>query len=115
MPKIQINLQNTLNKNQKLDLIEIIKKAGKEAWKNLFTQVFDLQQLGEWEKTIPKYGCDCSNFYENHKKTYPPPENIGFEWKWKLKNAVNEKLNQPQLTLEEAKAFWGNFGVNTDG
>lgn len=89
--------------------------AGRTSWKTLFTQVFNLLQLEEWEKTIPKYGCDCSNFYEKYKKMYPPPENIGFTWKWKLKNAVNQKLGQPLLSIEEAKAFWANFGVNTDG
>jgi hypothetical protein len=88
---------------------------GRKAWKTLFTQVFDLQQLEDWEKTIPKYGCDCSNFYQKYKKMYPPPENIGFAWKWALKNAVNQKLGQPILSIEEAKAFWANFGVNTDG
>lgn len=98
-----------------IDFKNHIVSEGRKAWKTLFTQVFNLTQLEEWEKTIPRYGCDCSNFYKKYKKMYPPPENIGFTWKWKLKNAVNQKLDQPQLSLEEAKAFWANFGVNTDG
>jgi hypothetical protein len=89
--------------------------AGRKAWKSLFTEIFDLQQLKDWEQTIPKYECDCTNFYLQWKAMNPPQENIGFTWKWKLKNAVNQKLGQPLLSIEEAKAFWANFGVNTDG
>jgi hypothetical protein len=107
------NINNT--HVQKISFDQNIIIAGRTAWKKLFTEVKTLDQLTQWEKEIPKYGCDCSNFYQEWKKVNPPEENIGFTWKWRLKNAVNEKLNQPQLSLEEAKAFWANFGVNTDG
>jgi hypothetical protein len=103
------------NKVQKFLNQQDIVIAGRKAWKSLFTEVFDLRQLKDWERTIPKYECDCTNFYLQWKAMNPPQENIGFTWKWKLKNAVNQKLGQPLLSIEEAKAFWANFGVNTDG
>lgn len=112
-PQLQsLNFQKVLLEEE---LKTKVKEAGRAAWKKLFTEVKISDQLVQWEKEIPKYGCDCSNFYQEWKSANPPEENIGFTWKWRLKNAVNEKLNQPQLSLEDAKAFWANFGVNTDG
>lgn len=85
-------------------------KAGREAWRKLFTLVFTPDELREWERTIPAYGCKCKAFYKEWAKQDPPKFDasgrVDFAWKWKLKSAVNQKLGHANLSLEDAKAFW---------
>ena len=84
-------------------------EVGKKLWAELFTKVNDISSLEAWEEKIPKYGCDCKQFYQHWKKLNPP-NNISFEWKYNLRSAVNTKLGAPNITLEEAKAQWLHIG-----
>jgi hypothetical protein len=84
-----------------------IDSAGRESWRVLFTSVESIEDLIEWEKTIPRY-CECEPFYLAWKKENPPGNSIDFEWKYRLKSAVNAKLGRPNITLEEARAEWLN-------
>lgn len=79
--------------------------AGRECWRVLFTAVETVEDLEAWEPTIPRY-CECVPFYESWKRDNPPGGSISFEWKWRLKCAVNEKLGRPSIDLEAARAQW---------
>lgn len=79
--------------------------AGRESWRILFTSVESIEDLIEWEKTIPRY-CECEPFYQTWKKDNPPGNSIDFQWKYRLKSAVNAKLGRPNITLAEAQAEW---------
>lgn len=96
---------------------------GRKCWEALFSGVFTLADLEAWEATIPKFGCDCSGFYKGWKAT-AQAEVIGniipFEWKYRLKKAVNEKLGHKQvaskearderMTVERVSAYWHSIG-----
>lgn len=80
-----------------------IGKSGLHLWMELFSAVNTTNQLEQWELQIPRYGCKCRDFYNVFKSECPPSENISFEWKWRLKSAVNAKLGKPNVSLEDAK------------
>lgn len=82
---------------------------GRRSWRKLFTSVDTIAQLVEWEVTIPRY-CECEPFYQAWKRENPPGESIDFEWKYRLRSAVNQKLGRPNITIEEAKAQWLHIG-----
>ena len=78
-----------------------------ELWRKLFSEVDTVEKLEEWQKDIPSFGCDCKEFYKNWiARNYPTQ--VDFEWKWRLKSAVNEKLGKDNLSLEEAKVVVGD-------
>ena len=83
---------------------ESVSQRGRAAWKALFNDVHTKRALRAWEKKIPKFGCGCNEFYKEWKRDNPPGDSVGFEWKWRLKSAVNEKLGKDNLTLDEAIA-----------
>lgn len=58
-----------------------------------------------WAAQLP---CgDCKMFLANFLRANPPDFASYFPWTVKLHNAVNAKLNKPQLTEEQARAIWG--------
>ena len=85
----------------------LVKELGRKAWDKLFSEVTTAEELQLWEKTIPKYGCDCTQFYAMFKRDNPPGDVVLFEWKWRLKTAVNAKLCKPNLSLEDARKLYG--------
>ncbi len=40
------------------------------------------------------------------EKDNPPGDLITFEWKYRLKSAVNAKLGRPNISIEAARAEW---------
>jgi hypothetical protein len=84
-------------------------RAGREAWRRLFLEVETLEDLRNWECTIPRYGCNCKRFYDGWLKSNPVEidgEHVSFRWKWSLKSAVNQHLGHDDLTLDEAINYW---------
>ena len=87
-----------------------------ELWKELhrralnFTELSDVTYLGTFVQRIPRYhGCTCKEFWNAWIKSYPPVFGVNenginkyFEWTVNTHNAVNQKLNKPILTLEDA-------------
>lgn len=71
--------------------------------------VKDEATLAEWELLIPQFGCQCKKFYAEYKASYPPdfssPESL-FAWGVNLHNAVNSKLDRPEISLDEARVIW---------
>lgn len=90
-------------------ITEELAEAGRKCWHALFTEVHTLDDLEKWEPTIPKFGCDCTSFYNEWKAT-AEGEIIGnlvpFDWKYNLKKAVNKKLGHANITIEEARQRW---------
>jgi hypothetical protein len=99
-------------------------EAGRKCWDALFSGVFTLADLEAWEKTIPKFGCNCTGFYKDWKANNPVTpdftDEVDFAWKYRLKKAVNEKLGHKQATSNEARdermtvkrvsAYWHSIG-----
>jgi hypothetical protein len=100
-------------------------EAGRKCWEALFCGVFTLSDLEAWEKTIPKFGCDCTSFYKAWKVSNPVTpdvvDEVDFAWKYRLKKAVNEKLGQVNVSMEDAarermtvdrvSAYWHSTGM----
>ena len=84
--------------------------TGPQLWRELFLTISDEEQLTEWESRIPNYQCGgkCKKFYLDWKKDNPPEFPLSFDWKWKLKNAVNAKLGQKIMSLDDAFDFWSS-------
>lgn len=67
------------------------------------------EELAEWEKGIPSYGCDCVNHWKTWKAANPPPYGNAekcFAWGVVAHNFVNAKLERPTWSIEEALAHW---------
>jgi len=82
----------------------------KNPWIDLHNgTVHDALTLADWELKIPQYGCQCKRFYADWKADNQPdfssPEAF-FAWGVRLHNAVNAKLNKPEITLDEAYSIW---------
>ena len=100
-------------------------EEGRKCWEALFSAVFTEANLHAWEKTIPKFGCDCESFYQGWKAKNPVEyykyDCVPFEWKYRLKKAVNEKLGHASVSIEEAarermtpervSAYWHSIGM----
>ena len=55
--------------------------------------------LAEWEKLIPKYGCQCRKHWQAIKSKVPPAfvSAVDFDaWAVNAHNAVNAQLGKPQ-------------------
>jgi len=67
--------------------------------------------LTKWASRIPRYtkGCRCKEFWTKWRRANPPdfssPEAY-FAWTVKAHNAVNQKLDRPVWTVEQALARW---------
>lgn len=75
-------------------------------WQDVWTHLFYLStiaELTEWESRFANPSCRCESFYRQWKTVNPPTEPISFNWKYRLKSAVNEKLGKPNLSLEQAR------------
>jgi hypothetical protein len=94
------------------------KIEGAKAWRELHTHEgqpihdpqADLKWLSEvWEPLIPRFGCSCAEFYAEYKMHNPPdfttPESR-FRWGVNLHNAVNQKLDVEQWSIDQAFAYW---------
>ena len=89
-------------------------KAGREAWRQLFLNVETLEDLQNWEYTIPRYGCKCKRFYDGWIKSNPveiDSGRIAFRWKWSLKSAVNQHGGHDDLSLAEAINYWDSVSA----
>jgi hypothetical protein len=75
---------------------------GRKLWDDLFEKVHSFDDLCEWSRGIPSYGCDCKSFYESFLRSNHPGNFVNFEWKHSLKSAVNAKLGKDNLDLVEA-------------
>jgi hypothetical protein len=74
---------------------------GRQLWDDLFGKVHSFDDLCEWSRGIPSYGCDCKSFYESFLQSNHPGKTVSFEWKWRLKSAVNKKLGKDNFELTE--------------
>ena len=100
-------------------------EAGRKCWDSLFSGVFTEADLVAWEKTIPKFGCDCESFYHSWRASNPVEYYkhgcVEFDWKYRLKKAVNEKLGHANVSIEDAcrermtvervSAYWHLIGM----
>jgi hypothetical protein len=87
--------------------------ASRALWDDLFLRVNDIQELLIWERRVPSYGCECKSFYDSFLRSNHPGETVSFEWKWRLKSAVNKKLGKDNLELKEAMNVYDiNYAEN---
>lgn len=86
-------------------------------WKELHTRAIthfddtnDSAYLSTFASRIPKYhNCTCQEFWNGWIKNNPPVYGTNqdgtskyFEWTVKTHNAVNQKLNKINISLEDA-------------
>jgi hypothetical protein len=84
--------------------------AGRRAWLLLHNyRGCDPQWVGLWEHFIPSGGCSCKEGYKailkDHPFDYSSPDAF-FASGVALHNAVNRKLEKPEITLDDARQIW---------
>lgn len=90
-----------------------------DLWKELHTRALkyvpnvrgDLTWLQEWSRKIPRFtkGCACNEHWGKWYRLNPPDfktSDTYFAWTVKAHNAVNERLNKPLITVEQAKKLY---------
>ena len=83
-------------------------------WKELHERALnfegkeDRRYLYDFGRKIPRFtaGCKCREFWTIWIRSNPPDFKNYFAWTVKAHNAVNKKLNKPELTSEEAKKIY---------
>jgi len=87
--------------------INALAQLYRDIWKEIHTkQDPDEVWFGNLLSRVPNGDCGCFAWLSGYIKTNPPRFNDWFVWTWELHNAVNRKLNKPEITLDEAKAIW---------
>jgi hypothetical protein len=85
-------------------------EAGRKAWTYLHTTTDEPEiAVRKFESMIPSYGCTCRQDYAKLKETYPldcSSPDAFFLSGVALHNAVNRKLNKPELSIDEARCLW---------
>lgn len=76
-------------------------------WDDLFLHVLTSEDLKQWEFRLSGLSCSCNSFYKQFKIDNVAGDTVSFEWKWRLKTAVNAKLGKDNLTLDEAATVYG--------
>lgn len=84
---------------------EKLAAQGRELWAELHSTV-TIETLPKWEEKIPNYSCKCKEFYTAWKASNPPRREDFFAWTVELHNAVNAKLENPIITLQQAREIW---------
>ena len=82
-------------------------KSYVELWSDLFLNVKNIVDLARWEQDLKRLSCTCDAFYLDWKSQNQIDQSVSFEWKWRLKTAVNAKLEKDNLTLDEALTVYG--------
>ena len=81
---------------------------GSEHWAELHTKQDPSKEwFAEWLARIPKWRCDCVNKLLPWLEANPP--RFGDDWfgfTHELHNFVNEDLERPLFSLQDAKALW---------
>jgi hypothetical protein len=91
--------------------------AGRRAWYLLHNyRGCDPQWVELWEFFIPSGGCSCKEGYKailkDHPLDYSSPDAF-FASGIALHNAVNRKLEKPEITLDEARQIWNRTDSQT--
>ena len=80
---------------------------GNAAWEILHTKIHTNKEFKRWLSFLP---CgSCRNDFDKLLKDNPPDfssQTNFFEWTVLIHNKVNEKLNKPIVTLEQARERW---------
>lgn len=88
---------------------EMTAKQGRFAWQKLHSYTgCDPQWLDIWQYLIPQR-CDCKEGYQKILEQFPPDftsPDAFFAWGVSLHNAVNRKLEKPEITIDQAYAIW---------
>lgn len=87
-----------------------LEEKGRRLWEAIHTLELTPVFLARIELEMRQWGCSCAKFYTDWKKENPCPlegsERDKFEWTVALHNAVNRKLNKPEMSVEDAWEFW---------
>lgn len=79
-----------------------LEEVGRAHWFRFHTKVWTADELANWERDIPSFGCDCEAKYQEFKKLNPVRFDDMARWKWEIHNAVNLKLGKPLLGFLDA-------------
>jgi len=77
-------------------------------WAELHSQQNPTEEwFADWLRRIPGRSCNrCAKNFEEILQANPPRYDDFFAWSVEVHNAVNQKLNKPILTLEDAMQIW---------
>lgn len=82
-------------------------ERGRKLWAELHTkQDATPEWFALWMQRVPSFGCGCRNAFAAIIAVNPPQYDDWFAWTVEAHNAVNDKLNKPQITIEEARTIW---------
>ena len=76
-----------------------------EHWRLLHTSKMDAKSFSIWLDGIPKQ-CDCRKSIESILESNPPRFDDWWRWGWEFHNAINAKLNKPEIIWDDASRLW---------
>ncbi|MBS0328213.1 MAG: hypothetical protein JSR30_00040 [Proteobacteria bacterium] len=85
-------------------------------WKELHRRALvregdDSEWLADFGRRIAG-SCECRQQWFSDLKVLPPDFTRYFEWTVAIHNAVNRRLEKPELSVEEAREIWGGHREN---
>ena len=69
-------------------------------WHELHSEVRTAEQLADWVKRVPSWGCSCSSWLREYVAANPPTGDLR-EYGFYLHCAVNAKLSKPEFSWEQ--------------
>jgi hypothetical protein len=116
---IVITADRTVHETYQTRHVELPTKEsqGRQSWTMLHSyRGCDPAWVKIWEDSIPSGGCSCKEGYKailkDHPFDYSSPDAF-FASGIALHNAVNRKLEKPEITLDEARQIWNRTDSQT--
>jgi hypothetical protein len=92
--------------------VERLARFGREHWSGLHSkQDPNPEWFAGWLARIPRFGCTCRKDFQAIIEANPPRYDDFFAWSVEAHNAVNQKLNKPIMSLEDAAKIWRTFDL----
>ena len=99
------NREEILARHRHLLADPILQEKQRNHWRHLHTSQVDGMQFLDWLNEIPNQ-CDCRKAFDALLETNPPRFDDWQRWTWEIHNAVNVKLNKPEVTWDDAAKLW---------
>ena len=99
------NREETLALHRHLLADPGLQEKQRNHWRQLHTTQMDAMQFLDWLNSIPNQ-CDCRKAFDTLLEINPPRFYDWQRWTWEIHNAVNVKLNKPEVTWDDATKLW---------
>jgi hypothetical protein len=99
------NREEILARHRHLLADPSLQEKQRNHWRQLHTTQMDGMQFLDWLNGVPNQ-CDCRKEFDALVEVNPPRFDDWTRWTWEIHNAVNAKLNKPEVTWDDAAKLW---------